>query len=64
MGSNESDSPRGDREVAVKIVAVTDFCPLKKKVGVAIIDTEYFDLINLRKIYFDNILKIVEKFNG
>ena len=53
-----------NEEVNVEIIAVTDFCPLKKKVGMVIIDTEYFELIKLRKIYFDNILKIVENFNG
>jgi hypothetical protein len=62
MANDENGRPI--REIDVEIISVTDFCPLKKKVGIAKIDTEYFELIKLRKIYFDNILKIVEKFNG
>lgn len=64
---NDDRTPSVDLErFDIDIIAVTDFVPLKKEIivsgGFDYIDTEYYELIKLRKIYFENLMKIVEKF--
>jgi hypothetical protein len=61
--SDTNDNAFVNHPVAIEIIAVTDFSPLKKLSNGEIVDTEYFELIKLRKIYFENVLKIAEKFD-
>jgi hypothetical protein len=61
---NLGQMDRDDLSVEIQIIAVTDFCPLKKNENGVKVDTEYFELIKLRKLYFENVLQIAENFDG
>ena len=57
----EALSQAKEHAVAVELISVTDFYPLKTIKASTIIDSEYYDLIKLRIDYFEKLAEIFEK---
>jgi len=47
-------------ELGVELIAITDVYPLKIKSNNTKIDTEYFELIKLKRAFFDKIIRYGE----